>query len=254
MSQRREKVGCEPLQEQHPRHRVQPLRGAQARRDPRRGPLRRRRRGDREVDPGRGGPAGPRGPGRVVRRRGPEPARLRPQDQHRSAARVVQEELRRLDGRRVLAPRHHGRARRHPGPLELQLGAGRARARRQPRAVDVRRRPDVRGHPLPQRQRARQEDRPAHRRQGLEHHHGAHRARRRLRRRRRPHQGHPERRRHLEHRGRQALHHLGRERPVRQHHPHGARAPRGRGGRGWTRHQGPEPVHRAEVPLRRRDR
>ena len=42
----------------------------------------------------------------------------------------------------------------------------------------------------PQRQRARQADRPAHGREGLGRHHGAHRARRRLRRRRRPHQGH----------------------------------------------------------------
>ena len=46
-----------------------------------------------------------------------------PADQHRAAARVVQEELPGLDGRRVLAPRHAGRARRHPGPLEPQLGA-----------------------------------------------------------------------------------------------------------------------------------
>ncbi len=64
----------------------------------------------------------------------------------------------------------------------------------------------------------------------------------------------PERRRHLEHRGCQALHHLGRERPVRQRHPHGAGAPGGRRGRRRSWHQGPEPVHRAEVPLRRGDR
>ena len=63
-----------------------------------------------------------------------------------------------------------------------------------------------------------------------------------------------ERRRHLEHRGRQALHHLGRERPERQRHPHGARASRGRRGSRRSRHQGPQPVHRAEVPLRRGDR
>ena len=218
------------------------------------GPVRRRRRGHRQVHPGRGRPAGPRGPRRLLRRRRPQPAGLRPEDQHRARAGVVQEELPGLDGRRVLAPRHHGRARRHACPLEPQLGAGRAGARRQPRDLDVRRRPDVRRHPLPQRQRARQEDRPAHRGQGLDHHDGAHRARRRLRRRRRPHQGHPERRRHLEHRGRQALHHLGRERPERQHRAHGARAPGGRRGRRRPGHQGPEPVHRAEVPLRRRDR
>ncbi len=34
----------------------------------------------------------------------PQPAGLRPQDAHRAAARVVQEELPGLDGRRVLAP------------------------------------------------------------------------------------------------------------------------------------------------------
>jgi hypothetical protein len=59
--------------------------------------------------------------------------------------------------------------------------------------------------------------------------------------------------RHLAHRGRQALHHLGRARPVRQHHPPGAGPPRGRG----PRHQGPVAVHRAEVRVRlghRRDR
>ena len=44
--------------------------------------------------------------------------------------------------------------------------------------------------------------------QRLEHHDGAHRARRRLRRRRRSLQGHRERRRHLEHHRREALHHL----------------------------------------------
>ena len=44
--------------------------------------------------------------------------------------------------------------------------------------------------------------------QQLGRHDGAHRAGRRLRRRRRPHQGRPAARRHLAHRGRQALHHL----------------------------------------------
>ena len=64
----------------------------------------------------------------------------------------------------------------------------------------------------------------------------------------------PERRRHLEHRGRQALHHLRRGRPQRQHRPPGAGPPGRRRGRRRPRHQGPEPVHRAEVPLRPRDR
>ena len=89
---------------------------------------------------------------------------------------------------------------------------------------------------------------------GWLHHDGADRAGRRLRRRRRPHQGHAERRRHLEHRGRQALHHLRRGRPQRQHRAPGAGPPGRRRGRRRPGHQGPEPVHRAEVPLRPRDR
>ena len=67
-------------------------------------------------------------------------------------------------------------------------------------------------------------------------------------------QGHAERRRLLEHHRRQAVHHLRRERPVRQHHPPRPRPPAGRRGRRRPGHQGPEPVHRAEVPLRLRDR
>ncbi len=183
-------VDREPLQEQPPRHRVQPLRGARPRRRPRSGSLRRGRRRDRPLDPRRGGPARPRGPGRVVRGQRPQPARLRPRDQHRAGARVVQEELPGVDGRGVLAPRHPRRARRHPRPLQPQLGDRRAGARRERPDLDVRRRAGVRGHRAPQRQRARPEDRPAHRRPPVEHHHGADRARRRLRRRRRPGQGH----------------------------------------------------------------
>ena len=106
----------------------------------------------------------------------------------------------------------------------------------------------------PQRQRARPADRPAHGRARLGHHDGADRARRRLRRRRRPRQGDCQRRRLLEHRGRQALHHLGRARPAGEHHPPGARPPGRRRGRRRPGHQGPQPVHRAEVPLRPRDR
>ena len=63
-----------------------------------------------------------------------------------------------------------------------------------------------------------------------------------------------ERRRHLEHRGRQALHHLGRVRPAGEHHPPGAGPPGRRRGRRRPRHQGPLALHRAEVPLRPRDR
>ncbi len=87
----------EPLQEQPARHRVQPLRGARPRRRPRSRPLRRGRRCDRPRDPGGGRPARARGPRGVVRRQRPQPAGLRPGDAHRAAARVVQEELRRLE-------------------------------------------------------------------------------------------------------------------------------------------------------------
>jgi hypothetical protein len=59
-------------------------------------------------------------------------------------------------------------------------------------------------------------------------HDGAHRARRRLRRRRRPHQGRAAARRLLAHHRREAVHHLGRARPERQHRPPGAGPPRGR--------------------------
>ena len=45
-----------------------------------------------------------------------------PADEHRSAPRVVQEELPRLDGRRVLAPADLRGARRHAGPLDAELG------------------------------------------------------------------------------------------------------------------------------------
>ena len=57
-------------------------------------------------------------------------------------------------------------------------------------------------------------------------------------------------RRHLAHHRRQALHHLGRVRPGRQHRPLRAGPPRGR----RPRHQGPVAVHRPEVPRRPRDR
>ena len=73
------------------------------------------------------------------------------------------------------------------------------------------------------------------RRQALGRHHGAHRAGRRLRRRRRPHPGGPAAGRLLAHRGRQAVHHLGRARPDREHHPLRTGPPgrrRGRGGPG----------------------
>ena len=120
----------------------------------------------------------------------------------------------------------------------------------QPGAAHVHGGRAVRRHPLPQRQRDAEEDGPAHGRPRLGRHDGADRARRRLRRRRRPHQGGRAARRLVAHRGRQALHHLGRAGHDREHRPPRPGPSRGRG-RG---HQGPVAVRRAEVPLRPRDR
>ena len=65
-----------------------------------------------------------------------------------------------------------------------------------------------------------------------------------------PHQGGRAARRLLAHRGRQAVHHLGRARHDREHHPPGAGPAGGR----RPRHQGAVAVRRAEVPLRPGDR
>ena len=79
-------------------------------------------------------------------------------------------------------------------------------------------------------------------------HHGADRAGRGLRRGGRPHQGGRAARRHLAHRGRQAVHHQRGARPVREHLP--PRAGPARGPR--PGHQGPVHVPGAEVPGQRR--
>ena len=92
------------------------------------------------------------------------------------------------------------------------------------------------------------------RREAVGLHHGADRARRRLRRRRRAGPGDPAARRLLAHRGREALHHQRRARPVRQHHPLRTGPSGRRRRRRRPRHQGPVAVRRAEVPLRPGDR
>ena len=254
-SRRDRRWSREPLQEQPPRHRVQPLRGARPRRGPGPGPVQRDRRRDRPRDPGRGRPARPRGPRRVLRGQRPQPARLRPADRHRRRAGVVQEVLPRAGWTPSTGACRSPRSSAAPPPPRASTGRSPSWCSAPtPPFWMYGAGPGVRGRRAPQRQRARQADRPAHRRPRLGHHDGAHRARRRLRRRRRPHQGHAERRRHLEHRGRQALHHLRRVRPDREHHPPGAGPPGRRRGRRRPRHQGPVAVHRAEVPLRPRDR
>ena len=63
----------------------------------------------------------------------------------RPDARVVQEELPGVDGRRVLAPADPGRARRPARPARPHLGDRRVRARRQRPDLDVRRRPGFAG-------------------------------------------------------------------------------------------------------------
>ena len=155
-----------------------------------------------------------------------------------------------LHGRRVVAAGPARGARRHRRTSQPAVGGGRAGARLQPGRAHVRLRAELRARDLPPRHRGAAQGRRADGRGPLGRDDGAHRARRRLRRRRRPHQGHPAARRHLAHRGRQAVHHLGRARHGRQHRPPGAGPSRGRG----RRHQGAVAVHRPQDPLRLGDR
>ncbi len=210
------------------------------------GPFSRPRCRHRPGHPGRGTHARRGSAGRLLRRRRPQPAGVRPGRPLGCHARVVQEVLRRLAGRRVVAAGDLPDAGRHPGPPVADLVDRRDGAGRQPGDLDVQLRPGVRQHHRPARHRRAAQDRAADHRQALGRHHGADRAGRRLRRRRRPHQGHPAGRRQLAHRGRQALHHLGRARHGRQHHPLRAGPPGGR----RPRHQGPVAVPGAEVRLR----
>ena len=205
----------------------------------------------RPRDARRDGPSG-RGPDRrIVRRRRPQSAGVRPQDPHRDAARLVQEVDARAVRRRLGQGRPRRGTRRHADAPLAAVGPDRAHPGREPGGVHVR---DGLGHGrdlLQERHRRAEEVGRAGRRARLGRHHGADRARRGLRRRRRPHQGRAAGRRHLAHRRRQALHHLGRlRRPVREHHASGAGPPRGR----RPGHQGVVAVLRAEVPLRPRDR
>ena len=137
-------------------------------------------------------------------------------------------------------------------PRRWSWALARARARRQPGGLDVRRRRRLRPDPvyhLGTEEQKKWAVLGRRARLGLDH--GADRAGRRLRRRRRPHQGRQAGRRLLAHRRREAVHHLRRlRRPVREHHAPGAGPPRGR----RPGHQGSVAVHRAEVPLRPRDR
>ena len=207
------------------------------------------------VDPRRGRPAGPRGARRVVRGRRPQPAGLRPGDRTRrrcpSRSRRATRPGWTPSGAGSSSPAELGG---QPAPRTLDWSVAELVLGANPPVWMYASGPSFATIVLPQRQRARQADRPAHDRAAVGRHHGAHRAGRRLRRRRRPHQGHPAGRRHLAHRGRQAVHHLRRARHDREHHPPRARPPGRRRGRRRPGHQGPVAVHRAEVPLRPRDR
>ena len=155
--------------------------------------------------------------------------------------RVVQEVVQGLHGRRVVAP---GPARSSAATRPAAAASGRWPSRSSaptpPLHMYAAGAPFA-AHPVPQRQRDAEADRPADGRPRLGRHDGAHRAGRRLRRRRRAHQGDPAARRHLAHRGRQALHHLGRARHDREH-----RAPRAGPARGRRPgHQGAVAVRRA---------
>ena len=192
---------------------------------------------------------------RVVRRRRPQPARLRPGHPHGHAAAVAQGRLQGALGRRVVAagparPSSAATASRRRvqwAAAELILGSN-------PAAFMYLAGPSFAAVRPPQRHRraealGRADDRPR-----LGRHDGAHRARRGIRRGRRPHQGGAAGRRQLARRGREALHHLGRARPHREHHAPRAGPPRGSGNHATSRHQGPLALPRAEVPLRLRDR
>ena len=219
-----------PLQEQPARHRVQPVRGASAgERRPGHRAVRRDRRGHRPRHPARGRAAGPRGPGRVA---SSTPTATRRCSTRRPTRRTMPESLQEVATRPTWTPSAGGcdlpepssAASRAPPSLrwavaEMVLGAN-------PADLHVRRGPGVRAASCTATARRSRSSSPSSIvEQQLGRHDGAHRARRRLRRRRRPHQGHPAARRHLAHRGRQALHHQRRVGHGREHHPPRARPP-----------------------------
>nr|WP_284289066.1 hypothetical protein [Angustibacter aerolatus] len=166
-------------------------------------------------------------------------------------ARGLQVVVPRLPRRRVVAHRHPGRDGRHRRAAVAALGDGRAWCwARTPACTCTRpasrsRRCSTSLGTDPQKQPGAAPGRPP-----LGRHDGAHRAGRRVGRRRRPHEGGAAARRHLARHRRQAVHHQRRGRRLRQRRALRPRPPRGR----RAGHQGPEPVHRAEVPRRPRDR
>ncbi|CAA9298209.1 MAG: Acyl-CoA dehydrogenase, partial [uncultured Friedmanniella sp.] len=244
----------EPLPVQPPRHRVQPLRGAGPGRRARDGRLRRPGRRDRAGGARRGRPPGPDPAGGLVRAGRPQPAGVRPGHRDRHPGPGVQGVLPGARGLGILAARDPVRAGRPGHPAVGAVGGQRARRRRQPGRVPLRRRPEVRHRALDQRHRARPPARGDHDRAAVGRDHGADRARGRLRRRRRPHAGRPAAGWHLAPGGRQAVHHLRRARPDREHRAPGA-GPAGRRPRpGRPGDQGAVAVRGPQAPPRPRDR
>ena len=190
---------------------------------------------------------GRRPAGRVLRRRRPEPAGLRPRHALGTGARVAARVLPRVHGRRVVPAVPARRAGRDPGAAVAQLGHGRADPRLQLRDLDVLQR----AHHGPGAVGAGHAGAEAVRRAGhrarVGRDHGADRAGRGLRRRRRAHPGRRAARRHLAPGGRQAVHHQRRARPGREHLPPGAGPPGGP----RPRHQGTVHVPGAQVPGQR---
>ena len=214
----------EPLPQQRPRPGVRAVRGLRARRRARAGSLRGRRRRHRAGDAARGGPAGRARARREPARLRPQPAGLRPGVAHRDAARVVQEVVRGLRRVGILGRRRPRRAGRDGRAPVTALGDQRADPRGEPCRRDDRVELLLRQAPPHPRHRRAEEARQAHGRPEVDRDDGPHRAGRRLRRRRGPHQGGPERRRHLEQHRRQAVHHLGRDGPVRGRVPRACRS------------------------------
>ena len=155
-----------------------------------------------------------------------------PGDGDRDAARVVQEVVPRPDGRRVVAAVACRRSSAAPWcPGRSQWAVAELHPRRQPgRSGCTRNGPTFATDPVEARHPRAEALRRAGRRARVGRDDGADRAGRGLRRGRRPDQGDRAARRHLAHRGRQAVHHRRRARHDGEHLPPGARPARGRRG------------------------
>ncbi len=196
------------LQEQPPRHRVQPVRGTGRGPDTGARPVRGYGSSDSPRRACRGRQAGYRSAGRVLLGGRPQSTGVRPGRRHRHAARGVQEVLRGPHGRRVVAPFRTGAPGRYGCPAIGRLGRFGAHPRVQPGSVHVHERSDLRRDSRRARQRRAADVRPSGNRAAMGRDDGAHRARRGFGRGCGPHQGAGTGRRHLAHRGRETIHHF----------------------------------------------